>query len=48
MLAVLYLAATIHFAIRRDDRSARRLLLASLGTLLGLLSASMLLGGRIG
>lgn len=48
MLAVLYLAATIQFAIRRDDRSARRLLLASLGTLLGLLSASMLLGGRIG
>lgn len=48
MLAGLYLAATIQFAIRRDDRSARRLLFASLGTLLGLLLASMLLGGRIG
>ena len=34
---VAYACVTVHFAIRRDDVSARRLLLTSLGVLLGLL-----------
>jgi hypothetical protein len=33
----------VHFAIRRDDVSARRLLLTSLGVLLGLLVAAVTL-----
>jgi protoheme IX farnesyltransferase len=48
LLPLAYVAATVHFAVRRDDASARRLLLVSIGTLLGLLVAIMLLGGRIG
>ena len=41
MLAGLYLLAAIRFAVRRDDRSARGLLLVSLVVLLGLLVASV-------
>jgi protoheme IX farnesyltransferase len=40
-----YLVATVAFAVRRDDRSARFLLLASLGALFGLLAAAALFGG---
>jgi len=40
----LYVAATAHFAVRRDDLSARRLLLASLGTLLAVMAAAVALG----
>ena len=39
-----YLAAAIRFAVRRDDASARTLLLTSLGVLLALLLAAMLFG----
>jgi protoheme IX farnesyltransferase len=42
-----YLVATVQFAVRRDDVSARFLLLASLGALLGLLSAAALFGGPV-
>lgn len=38
---IVYAAATVRFAIRRDDRSARGLLLVSIGTLLALLTASI-------
>ena len=48
LLPTAYLAASVHFALRRDDASARTLLLVSIGTLLALLVASMTLGGRIG
>jgi protoheme IX farnesyltransferase len=40
-----YLLATVHFALRRDDAAARILLLSSLGALLGLLSAAVVFGG---
>jgi len=38
---IVYAAATVQFAIRRDDPSARGLLLVSIGTLLALLTASI-------
>jgi protoheme IX farnesyltransferase len=38
---IVYAAATVRFAIRRDDRSARGLLLVSIATLLALLTASI-------
>lgn len=41
--AIAYALATVHFAVRRDDASARLLLFTSLGVLLGLLSAAVLL-----
>jgi protoheme IX farnesyltransferase len=41
--AVTYALATMHFAVRRDDASARLLLFTSLGVLLGLLSAAVML-----
>jgi heme o synthase len=40
-----YLLASVRFAVRRDDVSARGLLLTSLGALLGLLSAAIVFGG---
>jgi len=40
-----YLLATVWFAVYRDDASARFLLLASLGSLLGLLTAAVVFGG---
>ena len=40
-----YLLASIRFAICRDDASARCLLLVSLGSLLGLLTAAIVFGG---
>jgi hypothetical protein len=43
--AGVYLLATVNFAVRRDDASARVLLLSSLGALLGLLSAAVVFGG---
>jgi protoheme IX farnesyltransferase len=43
--AGVYLLATVNFAVRRDDASARFLLLSSLGALLGLLSAAVVFGG---
>lgn len=43
--AGIYLAATAHFAIRRDDISARRLLMASLGTLAAVMIALVAFGG---
>lgn len=43
--AGIYLAATAHFAIRRDDVSARRLLMASLGTLAAVMIAVVAFGG---
>jgi heme O synthase-like polyprenyltransferase len=39
---IVYAAATVRFAIRRDDRSARGLLLVSIGTLLAILASSIL------
>ena len=42
-----YLLASVRFAVRRDDVSARGLLLTSLGALLGLLSAAIVFGGPI-
>lgn len=42
--AGVYVAATAHFAIRRDDVSARRLLMASLGTLAAVLIAVVAFG----
>ena len=42
--AVAYAVATARFAIRRDDASARSLLLTSLATLLGLLCAAVAFG----
>ncbi len=41
---IVYLLATVRFAIRRDDASARILLLTSLGSLLGLLVAAVVFG----
>lgn len=43
--AVVYAVATVSFAVRRDDASARLLLLTSLGSLLALLTAAVVLGG---
>ena len=42
--AIVYCCATIRFALRRDDTSARGLLLTSLGVLLALLTASVVCG----
>ncbi len=42
--AVAYAVATVGFAIRRDDASARVLLFTSLGSLLALLTAAVVLG----
>ncbi len=42
--AGIYVAATAHFAIRRDDTSARRLLMASLGTLAAVMIAVVAFG----
>ena len=42
--AIVYALAAVRFAIRRDDASARALLLTSLGSLLGLLTAVVVLG----
>jgi len=39
-----YVLATVRFAVRRDRSGARTLLLVSLGTLLGLLTAAVTLG----
>jgi protoheme IX farnesyltransferase len=41
----LYLVATVRFAVRRDDVSARFLVLSSLGALFGLLAAAAVFGG---
>jgi protoheme IX farnesyltransferase len=41
---IVYLVATVRFAIRRDDASARMLLFTSLGVLLGLLTAAVVFG----
>lgn len=40
-----YLVATVQFAVRRDDVSARFLVLSSVGALLGLLAAASMFGG---
>jgi protoheme IX farnesyltransferase len=45
--AGVYLVATIGFAIRRDDTSARFLLLSSLGALIGLLTAAIVFCGPV-
>ncbi len=42
--AGIYVAATAHFAVRRDDVSARRLLMASLGTLAAVMIAVIAFG----
>jgi len=42
--AGIYVAATAHFAIRRDDTAARRLLMASLGTLAAVMIAVVTFG----
>jgi len=42
--AVAYVVTAIRFAVRRDDVSARLLLLTSLGSLLGLLTAAVVFG----
>ncbi len=42
-----YVAATIRFAVRRDDQSARGLLLTSLGSLLAILVAAVVCGRSI-
>jgi protoheme IX farnesyltransferase len=47
LAAIVYALAAVRFAIRRDDASARALLLTSLGTLLGLLTAAVVLGRPI-
>jgi protoheme IX farnesyltransferase len=44
--AILYVLAAFRFAVRRDDASARILLLTSLGSLLGLLTAAVVFGSR--
>ena len=44
LAAIVYALATVRFAIRRDDASARVLLLTSLGSLLGLLTAAVVFG----
>lgn len=47
LAAIVYALAAVRFAIRRDDASARALLLTSLGSLLGLLTAAVVLGRPI-
>ena len=47
LAAIVYALAAVRFAIRRDDASARTLLLTSLGSLLGLLTAAVVLGRPI-
>ena len=42
--ALVYAVATVGFAVRRDDASARTLLFTSLGSLLALLTASVVFG----
>lgn len=42
--ALAYVMASVRFAVRRDDASARVLLLTSLGSLLGLLTAAVVFG----
>jgi len=42
--SIVYVAAAIRFAVRRDDASARMLLFTSLGSLLGLLTAAVVFG----
>jgi protoheme IX farnesyltransferase len=42
--SIVYALASVRFAIRRDDASARGLLLTSLGVLLGLLTAAVVFG----
>lgn len=42
--SIAYVVAAVRFAVRRDDASARMLLLTSLGSLLGLLSAAVAFG----
>jgi uncharacterized protein YqiB (DUF1249 family) len=42
--SVIYCLATMRFAIRRDDASARLLLLTSLGSLLAILTAAVVFG----
>ena len=42
--AVVYAVATVSFAIRRDDASARTLLFTSLGSLLAILTAAVVFG----
>jgi protoheme IX farnesyltransferase len=44
IVSIVYCGAAIRFAVRRDDDSARSLLLISLGTLLGLFTAAVLFG----
>jgi protoheme IX farnesyltransferase len=39
--AIVYAIATVRFAIRRDDTTARSLLLVSIGTLLAVLTAAI-------
>jgi len=43
-VSIVYCGAAVRFAVRRDDDSARSLLLVSLGTLLGLFTAAVLFG----
>ena len=42
--SIVYVVASIRFAVRRDDASARVLLFTSLGSLLGLLTAAVAFG----
>jgi protoheme IX farnesyltransferase len=44
LASIVYALASVRFAIRRDDASARTLLLTSLGSLLGLLTAAVVFG----
>jgi hypothetical protein len=44
LAAIVYAGATLRFDVRRDDASARTLLLVSLGSLLGLLVAAVTFG----
>jgi protoheme IX farnesyltransferase len=44
LAAIVYVLATVRFAIRRDEPAARTLLFTSLGTLLGLLTAAVVWG----
>jgi predicted membrane channel-forming protein YqfA (hemolysin III family) len=42
--SLVYAVATVGFAVRRDDASARILMFTSLGSLLALLTASVMFG----
>ena len=44
LASIVYALAAVRFAVRRDDVSARMLLLTSLGSLLGLLTAAVVFG----